>query len=186
MNNLLKLRKEQGLTRPDLEKLSGVPASTIHKLELGVNDMKGAKADTLYKLAIALNTTVEHLLKYYLKPNIGTLYEEAELKCIVILQQEWDKLNWENTGIELLSDYNGNFVSTRYDVANALGYKIFAKMNTTDYCYIKDGELFVLRGHGSVTIAKLPKTANDVIENDGIICNGCYTSIKSLNELPQL
>lgn len=175
MNNLLKLRREKRLTRQELAEKSGVPASTIHKLEIGVNDMKGAKADTLYKLANALDTTVEHLLKYYLKPSVGKIYEEAELNCIVILKNEWKSLQWENTGLEGFS----------YDVATKLGYKLFAKMNTLDYCYEKDNELYVFRGHGVVTFAKLPKKPMDIIENDGIICNGCYISINSMDDLPK-
>jgi len=175
MNNLLKLRKEKGMTRPELAAKSGVPASTIHKLEVGVNDMRGAKADTLYKLANALDSSIEQLLQYYLRPNIGTLYHEAELKCIVMLSSEWAQLEWQDTGI----------LEHSYHVATKLGYKLFAKMNTLDYCYEKDNELYVFRGHGPVIFAKLPKTKDDVIENDGIICNGVYTSIDSLDELPK-
>lgn len=175
MNNLLKLRKEKKLTRPELSKISGVPASTIHKLEIGVNDMKGAKGDTLYRLANALDTTVEHLLQYYLKPSIGTIFEEAELKAILILKDEWRNLQWESTVQEGFS----------HEVATSLGYKVFAKMNTLDYCYEKDNELYVFRGHGVVTYAKLPQKPSDVIENDGVICNGCYTSLNSIDELPR-
>lgn len=185
MNNLLKFRTEKGLTRPQLSELSGVPASTIHKLELGVNDMRGAKADTLYKLANALNTTVEHLLQYYLYSPVGTLYEEAELKCIVVLKKEWDALKWESTDVTLLSEYNGKYISTIYDAAIALGYKALAKMNTSDYCFEKNGEIVVLRGPGKIIMAKLSKTIDDVRENDGIICNGCYASIESYEDLPQ-
>lgn len=147
--------------------------------------MKGAKADTLYKLANALDTTVEHLLQYYLYSPVGTLYEEAELKCIVVLQKEWNALKWESTDITLLSEYNDKYISTVYDAATSLGHKLFAKMNTTDYCYEKDGELFVLRGPGKIIMAKLPKSLEDVRENDGVICNGYYASIESYDELPK-
>lgn len=181
MNNLLKLRKEKNMTRPELAKKSGVPVSTIHKLEIGVNDMKGAKADTLYKLATALDTSVEYLLKYYLKTNIGKVFEEAVLRCIVILDHEWDNLKWIPTGFtfrDRINDY--------YDVAKALGYEPFAKMNTLDYCYIKNDELVVFREVNGICYAKLPRKVEDAIENDGVICNGCHISIKSMDEIKNL
>lgn len=176
MNNLVKIRKEKNMTRPELSKKSGVPVSTIHKLEIGVNDMRGAKADTLYKLANALDTTVEYLLQYYLKPCIGSVYEEAELKCIVILNKEWETLDWKPTGYNFVGDIN-----TYYDVAIKLGYTPFAKINMGDYCYIKNNELVVFRQIRDICMAKLNKTIKDAIENDGVICN--CVNIESMDQI---
>ncbi len=178
MNNLMKLRIEKGLTRPELAKLSDVPASTIHKLEIGANDMRGAKADTLYKLANALDTSVEYLLEYYLSSNVGTKYEDAELKAVLVYEGEWQELEWKDTGLRI----NYNTYKDTYDIAKALGYTLFSRMNTLDYCYIKDNSLYVFREIGNMHVAKLPRKPQDAIENDGVICNGTYIRIKSYED----
>ncbi len=176
MNNLLKLRKEKNLTRPELAAKSGVPASTIHKLEAEINDLKGAKADTLYKLATALDTTVEYLLKHYLRNNIGTVFYDAELKGITSLtKEEWNNLEWKDTELELGYN-NGKNCNTVYDVAKYLECKPFAKLFDEDgkyygmgYCYEKDGKLYVFVGSGAgsrtAKYAEIPRSIKDAFES---------------------
>lgn len=173
MNNLLKLRKEKNMTRPELSQKSGVPASTIHKLEIGVNDMKGAKADTIYKLANALNTTVEYLLEYYLKPNIGTVFHDAVLRAVTgLTKEEWKNLKWQDTGLKFGVNENKQYFNTRYDIAIYLGYKPYALIvdengyNYGDeYCYEKEGNLYIFRDNYTMRIAEIPRSINDVVES---------------------
>lgn len=51
-------RKEKGLTREELSKLSGVHYMTITSLENGINDVGNVKLSTLVKLAKALHCKV--------------------------------------------------------------------------------------------------------------------------------
>lgn len=89
MNNTIEqLRKLKNLNRQELSKLSEVPASTINKLEKGINNINGAKAITIYKIAKALNVTMEDLLnpelitedfvKNYVKDNKERRYTKNE------------------------------------------------------------------------------------------------------------
>lgn len=55
-------RREKGLSQSQLADKSGVKILTIQKLETGTNRILGAKAETVLKLARALDTTVENLL----------------------------------------------------------------------------------------------------------------------------
>lgn len=57
------LLNEKGMTKYKLAKISGVPQSTIADICSGKTDIKKCSADTLYKLAKALDVTMESLIK---------------------------------------------------------------------------------------------------------------------------
>lgn len=63
MTNLKRIRKERGLTQPQLAEASGVNVRMIQHYEQGFKDINGASALTVYKLAEALGTTVGELLE---------------------------------------------------------------------------------------------------------------------------
>ena len=67
LHNLERIRKEQGFTREELAKLSGVQKTTIHYLEKGITDVNNTKLSTLIKLARALHCKVVDLLDNELK-----------------------------------------------------------------------------------------------------------------------
>lgn len=69
--NLERIRKEQGLSRRELELLSGVKQLTIHHLENGTTDVINVKLSTLIALAKALKVKVIDLLSADLKRIIG-------------------------------------------------------------------------------------------------------------------
>lgn len=61
--NLKRLRSEAGISQSKLSELSGVNLQMIQKYEQGVKDINKAQGETLYKLAQALECTVEDLIK---------------------------------------------------------------------------------------------------------------------------
>lgn len=63
MTNLERIRKSQGLSRIDLEKLSDVSNRTIQELEQRRNNINNTRAIILYKLATALHVNIEDLLE---------------------------------------------------------------------------------------------------------------------------
>ena len=63
MTNLKRIRKEFGLSQAKLSELTGVNAQMIAFYEQGVKDINVAGAMTVYRLAQALNCTVEDLLE---------------------------------------------------------------------------------------------------------------------------
>lgn len=63
MNNLKKYRKDSGLTQSGLAEKSGVNFRMVQKYETGEKDINAAQALTVYRLAEALETTVESLLE---------------------------------------------------------------------------------------------------------------------------
>lgn len=71
LHNLERIRKEKGLTRRELELLSGVKQLTIHHLENGITDVNNVKLSTLVALAKALKVKVIDLLSADLKRIIG-------------------------------------------------------------------------------------------------------------------
>lgn len=58
------IRRECGFTQQQLSTASGVPLTTIQKLESGVNKIGKARVDTVIALAKALDMTVEELVTY--------------------------------------------------------------------------------------------------------------------------
>ena len=69
--NLERIRKEQGLSRRELELLSGVKQVTIYHLEIGITDVNNVKLSTLVALAKALKVKVVDLLSADLKRIVG-------------------------------------------------------------------------------------------------------------------
>lgn len=68
-DNIMKLRKEMGLTQEELAlKLGYKSKSTINKIELGINDISQSK---IVRFAKTLNTTPAHLMGW----------DEEELKA---------------------------------------------------------------------------------------------------------
>lgn len=63
MSNLKRIRKESGLTQSQLAEASGVNIRMIQYYEQGVKDINAAGALTVYKIARALNSTVEDILE---------------------------------------------------------------------------------------------------------------------------
>lgn len=62
LQNLERIRKEQGLSRRELALLSGVKEITIHHLERGETDVNNTKLSTLIALAKALHCKVADLV----------------------------------------------------------------------------------------------------------------------------
>lgn len=63
MSNLKRIRIDAGLTQSQLAEASGVNARMIQHYEQGAKDINAAGALTVYKLAQALDCTVEDLLE---------------------------------------------------------------------------------------------------------------------------
>ena len=62
MNNLKRLRQEKRLTQIELSKLSGVNFRMIQHYEQGDKDIKKAAAETVVKLAKALDCDITDLI----------------------------------------------------------------------------------------------------------------------------
>lgn len=71
LHNLERIRKEKGLSRNELSKLSGVSCVTIQHLEKGLCDVNMVKLGTLVALAKALHCKVVDLLDKDLQRVIG-------------------------------------------------------------------------------------------------------------------
>lgn len=71
LHNLERIRKEQHLSRRELELLSGIKQETIHHLESGITNVDNTKLSTLIALAKALHCKVVDLLDGELKRVIG-------------------------------------------------------------------------------------------------------------------
>lgn len=61
LQNLAKIRKEKGFTQEGLARKAEISYHTVIKLESG--GIKNPKAETILKLAEALNVTTDRLLK---------------------------------------------------------------------------------------------------------------------------
>lgn len=62
MNNLQKIRKLRGLSQNGLVIRSGVSRSLITKYESGERNINKVSVDTVYKLAKALNCSMEDII----------------------------------------------------------------------------------------------------------------------------
>ena len=60
--NLGDLRRARNMSQWDLSMLSGVKLTALQCLEQGRNDIRGAKAETVVRLARALGVTAEDLI----------------------------------------------------------------------------------------------------------------------------
>lgn len=63
MTNLKKNRTQAGISQAELANQSGVNIRMIQHYEQGFKDINKAQGDTLYKLAQALNTSIEEILE---------------------------------------------------------------------------------------------------------------------------
>jgi len=61
--SLNELLEEKNFTKYQLSKISGVPFTTISEITTGKSKIKNCTGDTLYRLAKALNITIEELLE---------------------------------------------------------------------------------------------------------------------------
>ena len=64
---LNELLKEKNITKYRLAKISGVPHSTISEICSGKTNIKKCSAETIYKIAKALNVSMESLLKEFME-----------------------------------------------------------------------------------------------------------------------
>lgn len=71
LHNLERIRKEKGLSRRELELLSGVKVITIHHIERGITNVDNIKLSTLIKLSKALKCRVKDLVSKDLQKYIG-------------------------------------------------------------------------------------------------------------------
>ena len=62
MNKLKEKRMQRKLSQSQLAKASGVSLRMLQKYEQGDRDIKKAQAETVYKLAQALDCTIEELI----------------------------------------------------------------------------------------------------------------------------
>ena len=70
LHNLLRIRKEKGLTGEELAKLSGLGIATIHRLETGETPIGSIKLGTLMKLSKVLKCKVADLLPQELQSKV--------------------------------------------------------------------------------------------------------------------
>lgn len=63
MKNLKRIRKDRGMSQSQLADASAVSIRMIQYYEQGANDINRAEARNVYKLAKALNCTMEELLE---------------------------------------------------------------------------------------------------------------------------
>lgn len=63
MKNLKRIRLSRNLSQSDLSYLSEVKLVNIQHYETGVRNINKAQCDNVYKLAVALNCTMEDLIE---------------------------------------------------------------------------------------------------------------------------
>ena len=62
-SKLKRLRVDAGISQSQLSELSGVNLRTLQDYEQGQKSINGARAETVYRIAQALNCKVEDLLE---------------------------------------------------------------------------------------------------------------------------
>lgn len=60
---LARIRRERGMTQAQLAEATGMPFQAISRLERGAREIGNTRGDTLLRLAQALGTTVDELIK---------------------------------------------------------------------------------------------------------------------------
>ena len=60
------IMRKKNLTRYQLSRMTGIPYTTINDICRGKADLKKCNADTVYRIAKALEVTMEDLLEPYL------------------------------------------------------------------------------------------------------------------------
>ena len=68
MNKFKKIRVQQGLSQSLLSKKANVSLSSLQAYEQGDRDLNKAQAETVYKLAKALNCKMEELIDIQKRP----------------------------------------------------------------------------------------------------------------------
>lgn len=63
MSKLKNIRESKNMTQSKLSEISGVNLRTLQDYEQGKKDINGVRGITLYKLAQALECTIEDLLE---------------------------------------------------------------------------------------------------------------------------
>lgn len=90
--NILRLRKERGLTVRDLQAYFGFEApQAIYRWQSGVSL---PTVDNLYALSILLNVTMEDIL---IVRNRSVCEQQAELDCSVFLFMAIHRFSWKNS-----------------------------------------------------------------------------------------
>ncbi|MFC0903797.1 helix-turn-helix domain-containing protein [Clostridium sp. MT-14] len=181
MNKLMEKRKEFNLTREDLSKKTGVTVEKIRDLELSLLDVKEQDDKIVNSLAKVLNIEPLKLKQGCYYKYIGTNYRIAQLQYVVVTHEEWKKLKWKKSGIQMHHRHkyqkNGEvkeiYIKTNYDAAFVLGYKIFAGVNTIESdeniqeCYIKDEKLYMFSlkeaWNDDIYMVEIPRKPEEVI-----------------------
>lgn len=63
MTNLKQIRLDRGLTQREVAERSGVKIRQIQDLEQGHKNINGAAALSVFRIATALNTTIDRILE---------------------------------------------------------------------------------------------------------------------------
>ena len=72
---IAKARKSAGISQAELAELTDLSVSCISKIERGINNFS---AESLSKIAIALDTSSSRLLNEFFEENIVPLHKEIE------------------------------------------------------------------------------------------------------------
>lgn len=181
MNKLMEKRKEINLTREDLSEKTGLSAEEIRDLELGLVDIWKQDEKTVNKLAQILNIKPLKLKQGCYYTHVGNKFKIACFQYIIITHEEWQKLNWEKSGVQMHHRYKYTennkekelFIQMNGDAAFVLGYKLFAGINTQrsvdniTECYIKNGRLYMFSlkkvGDDNIYITEIPCKPEEVI-----------------------
>jgi transcriptional regulator with XRE-family HTH domain len=127
MTNLKRIRTASNITQAQLAMKSGVNLRMIQDYEQGQKPLNKAAAETVHKLAVALNTTVEQLLE---EDGTMTRAEKKELlekatRCLVadginsaLIDRMTDDEILHSYGIEDYDDYNKymDYMAHKYDI----------------------------------------------------------------------
>lgn len=62
MRSMKEIREEKGLSRKEVAKASGVNLRSLQDYEQGHKEILSAKAETVYRLSLALGCTMEELM----------------------------------------------------------------------------------------------------------------------------
>ncbi|MBP5162758.1 MAG: helix-turn-helix domain-containing protein [Spirochaetales bacterium] len=82
---------EQNISISDLSKESGLPYTTVNELVNGKKTLARCSAETVYRLALALDTTVEGLLVAENDSGFGDRYSLTRSQSIFLAKKLWDE-----------------------------------------------------------------------------------------------
>lgn len=131
---LMQLRIARGLTRKELARQSGINFRSLQDYEQGHKDITSAKADTVYRLSVALGCNMEvllqpanseiqnadqgqrnRLLTYYLMLMKNTLQSIENLKIYSAKYQTHGRLILKTSKYYLTFCYNGEIVELPFE-----------------------------------------------------------------------